>query len=301
MWILYFDNLPNYRFGPTKQQFWMAMHLPLHLAILGVVEGSQQLALARYIYYSAEKLIVKAWYGCVGMHLDGSALAQNLTDAVKYFKISDSAQGNLSLGPVFDEIYFLGNQSGVCSPGNTSNLQNGLGGMPLSSREFLTRAIGAMFQAFNLDIPIEGDVYGLRVATRSWRVVYIYYWSAILLLLACLTASALLAQRNFHYGVMNRLPSLIARAIMVIFSIVILVLGVKNPYFRDEYLGSAWILPTVVLQLWIVCLGDRASKLLKRRREKKMKRYEEVTPAESSDEERAFMSTERNAYGYPGH
>jgi hypothetical protein len=75
----------------------MALHLPSHLAILGVVEGSQHLAQARCIYYNTQILFTRARYGCVGQHLDGHALASNLTKTIDYLKINESARGTLAL------------------------------------------------------------------------------------------------------------------------------------------------------------------------------------------------------------
>jgi hypothetical protein len=87
--MVYLDNLPHYHFGAVKQQFWMIIHLPLHLSAL--VEGSQHITLACYIYYSAEKVSSFVYDGYVRSHLDGPILAKNLTDAVGYFKIGNSA------------------------------------------------------------------------------------------------------------------------------------------------------------------------------------------------------------------
>jgi hypothetical protein len=281
MWMLYFDNLPKYRFSTIKQQVWMILHLPLHLAILGVVEGCQHIALARYIFYSGDKLTKSTWYACVQEHLDGEKLASNLTKEIEYFKLEDSAQGDLSLPWIFDQIYLLGNQTGVCAPSNTTDVNNGMAGIPLSFREFFDRAIGGMFQAYDLDIPIEGDVYGIEIAAESWKVVYTYFWSALLLLLFCLTVSALLADKGLHFP-RFRFASMAVRAAMVTSCVVILVKGLNHPSFFNSYVGSVWILPTVVLQLWIVCLGDRVSRWRLAMRDDK---YARVVPIDSSEEE----------------
>lgn len=248
----------------------MALHFPLHLAILGIGEGSQHITLARYIYSCAEKLALNTWYACVGDHLDGAQLSSNLTRSIDYFKINESAQGDEALRLVYDQIYFLGNQSGVCSPANTSNLNNGQLGVPLSFREFFKRGVSAMFQAFDLDIPQEGQVYGFQIAAHSWIVVYTYFWSAIILLFICLTASSLLADRgrSFHW---NRFQwaAIGTRSFMIGFSIIALVLGLTSYSWMYNYLRSSWVLPTVVMQLCIVCLGDRVSRVRRKKQESK--------------------------------
>jgi len=259
----------------------MILHLPLHLSILGVVEGCQHIALARYTYFNGKKLSISVWHACVQDHLDGEKLASNLTRQIEYFKLDDSAQGDISLPYIFDQIYFLGNQTGVCDPSNTTDINNGMEGIPMIFTEFFERAFGGMFQAFDMDIPIEGEVYGIEIAAESWKVVYTYFWSALLLLYFCLTVAALLADKGMQIS-RFRFASMLARAAMVTYCVVILSKGLNHPSFFNAYLGSVWILPTVVIQLWIVCLGDRISRWRIRKRDEKHAR---VSPIYAAEEE----------------
>jgi small-conductance mechanosensitive channel len=295
-----------------KQQIWMALHLPFHLAILGVIEGSQQLAQARYIYYNTQILFTKAWYGCVGQHLDGQVLASNLTKNIDYFKINESARGTLALHYVWKEIAILGNTTDVCSSANTTNVSQELFGLPLTFAQFFNRAMGAMFQAFDMDIPPEDDANSsLHVALRSWIVVYTYFWSAIILLLVCYTITALLAEvdERGHWRSISRYAnlSIVLRAAMIVLAAVMLALGViSRPYyyFVQYYIASSWILPTVVLAFWVICVGDRLEKLWVRRMIGKTK-YESVAAVDGEGGETQEMGGVRrrgtNAYGYPSH
>ncbi|CAO2653794.1 Nn.00g032050.m01.CDS01 [Neocucurbitaria sp. VM-36] len=307
MWVLYFDKVPHYRFGTVQQQLWMALHLPFHLAILGVVEGSQQLVQARYIYFSKEKLLHEAWYRCVGNHLDGQALTTNLTKNIEYFKINQSAQGTLALDYVYREIYLLGNTTNVCSPSNTTDYTNDFGGVPHTFANFISRAIGAMVQAFEIDIPPEGEVRSSRIALRSWTVIYTYFWSAIILLLASYTITSLLSDADVEYGPRLRRYisfSILSRALMISLAVVMLVVGLTNFMFLQGYIASAWILPTVVLSLFIICWSDRGSKLW-RQRQGQMRRYEGVAsmPIELQQEVGGGPVQRRrtNGYGYPSY
>jgi low temperature requirement protein LtrA len=45
IWVLYFDQIENDRFGTIRQQIWAILHFPLHVAILLTVEGSTALIL----------------------------------------------------------------------------------------------------------------------------------------------------------------------------------------------------------------------------------------------------------------
>lgn len=318
MWILYYDKVPNYRFGTIKQQLWMALHLPFHLGILGVVEGSQQLAQARYIYYNTGILFQKLLDGCVEGQLNGEALAKNLTKTVDYFKFNESARGTLALDYVWPQVYFLGNETNVCSAANTTNLDNGTYGLPYTFSEFLIRTISAMYQSFEIDIEKEGDAIeesGFFVAVDSWAVVYTYFWAAIILLEVCYLVTALLAETSDgsgHWRSWGRYttPIILSRGSMIALAVVLLVLGraiVTNGQFvfMQSYIRSAWILPTVVLKLWFICVNDRMNKMWGQRRKKKQA-YKRVSATMPSDRpiERPDAELKRkgtNGYGYPSH
>lgn len=47
LWQTYFDNHPHGGYGTIKQQWWAGAHFCLHLGYVGVVEGSNQLAICK--------------------------------------------------------------------------------------------------------------------------------------------------------------------------------------------------------------------------------------------------------------
>lgn len=53
IWVLYFDQIENERFGTIRQQIWAILHFPLHVAILLTVEGAASMIiwniLSRYM------------------------------------------------------------------------------------------------------------------------------------------------------------------------------------------------------------------------------------------------------------
>ena len=69
--MLYFDNHPHGHYGTIRQQLWSALHFPFHLAVVGVVEGSQQIALARYVFKSMAKFMKEIEIHCTIQQLDG--------------------------------------------------------------------------------------------------------------------------------------------------------------------------------------------------------------------------------------
>lgn len=301
MWTLYFDNLPKHRFGTIKQQFWMALHFPLHLAILGVAEGAQHMALARYLYRCAEDFAEMTYRACVEGHLDGRQLSSNLTWNIEHFKLNESARGGEALHLVMEQVHILGNMTGVCSPSNTSNFHNGQYGVPLSFREYLKRGVSGMFQAFDLDIPQEGQTtYGFDIAAHSWIVVYTYFWSALILLIVCLTAASILANTNRRGPVaLNSLRwlSVGTRTVMIVFSLIMMIVGLVSYEWMYKYLSSPWVLPTVVIQLFIICLCDRVCKIRKQKEQNTM--FWKLPEKNGEPSEQIEAAEERqNAYGY---
>lgn len=294
IWILYYDNLPKYRFGAIKQQLWMLLHLPLHVGILGIAEGSQQLALARYYIRLAEKFVVPVWYGCYKNHLDGDALGKNLTAAVEYLKLNESrAEGQIALMDINAQIKTIVNTTGICAASNMEPLDNGLSGLPMSLSDFIISVYGGIFSSLGLDIDPKSNIDAAVNASHAFRIVYTYYWSAILLLLLCLTISALLADRGFRLA-RFRVTSLIGRSIASAFAVFALVYGLRHDGFYSDYLASSWVLPTAVLMLWVVCIGDRTSKFLRRRKEGRDARYEAAP--RGSDEEDMLGGESRGGY-----
>jgi hypothetical protein len=288
----------------------MALHLPFHLGILGVVEGAQQLVQARYIYYSIEILGSKTYEACVEQHLDGKALASSLTKAISYFKINESARGTLALEYVYEQINILGNDTGVCAPANSTGLQNDLRGIPTDFSIFLNRGIGAMVQALEIDIPPEGEFHGFEIALQSWVVVYTYFWSAIIMLLLCFTITRMLADgghgrwRRFWHQ--DFFPSW-SRSVMVAIAVTMLFVGREHRGFIQKYIASGWVLPTVVLKLWSICMTDRICKMWTLRKAGKQ-RYEGVANVDGERAEGDGLGAHEmgqvrrrgtNGYGYP--
>jgi hypothetical protein len=134
----------------------------------------------------------------------------------------------------------------------------------LPLRNSSNRAIGAMFQLFDIDVPPDGEVRGFNIALQSLKVVYTYIWSDILLLLVCYTITALLAEvgNRGNWRSLRRYASIsvLWRTTMIVFAVVLLVAGVTSKphyFFIRYYTASAWILPTAVFASWVICMNDR--------------------------------------------
>ncbi len=92
IWILYFDQIENERFGTIRQQIWAILHFPLHAAILFTGEGSTQFILWNLINQFWDWEINNIWppfyYPLENANSTQyvQALSQNITDFNNLFK-----------------------------------------------------------------------------------------------------------------------------------------------------------------------------------------------------------------------
>lgn len=80
IWVLYFDQIENDRFGTIRQQIWAILHFPLHVAILLTVEGSTTLILWNII----KNLLNWLYYNlpCPGTNTDDPTFGFDTTEGL---------------------------------------------------------------------------------------------------------------------------------------------------------------------------------------------------------------------------
>lgn len=204
LWALYFDNFPHGHYGTIRQQVWSLLHFPLQLAIVGVVEGSQQMALANYMLRSTDKILTSLDTYCITQNLDGAALRDQLLFLADYWQF-ESKSDTLINGIFIDrQIYNIGNSTGICSPANVTSYIANVAGNPLGvdvPQTFMD-LIGLLFEAIYIQIGAKPPVDKLKtlgpigVAWHSYRTVYIYYWCSICLFIGCSIAFLFLIRRH---------------------------------------------------------------------------------------------------------
>jgi hypothetical protein len=171
LWALYFDNFPHGHYGTIRQQLWSLLHFPFQLAIVGVVEGSQQVALARYVlknYIYIEDSIVKY---CYKENLDGEKLRDKLTTLVQYWQFEKKIETWGFTDLVLDYVYTVGNTTDICSPANaTSYVENE--SWPIEFYEMTITMFDGVYQGIGIKLPIDKleKVYATDIAVHSWKV-----------------------------------------------------------------------------------------------------------------------------------
>ncbi|KAF1929269.1 uncharacterized protein M421DRAFT_419791 [Didymella exigua CBS 183.55] len=262
LWALYFDNFPHGHYGTIRQQIWSLLHFPFQLAIVGVVEGSQQVALARYVL----KNVAKGSNGlvdiCLKQNLDGS----NLQDALT--KFTDKYQFNMRLdtyGYYYDivsHIESIGNSTGICSSQNATSYGDTINNLWPEDFWSINNAIGnGVYSGLGVKIPLkklEASEDPIEVAEKTWWLTYMYFWSCFCALIVSLIVFLFLIRR--HKVDAFDFVSVIIRC---------LVLGAGGAALailanRDSLvalLNSPAILPMAVVLLFIVVCADKLASL----------------------------------------
>ncbi|KAJ4368890.1 hypothetical protein N0V83_005972 [Neocucurbitaria cava] len=255
---LYFDNFPHGHYGTIRQQFWSLLHFPLQLAIVGVVEGSQQLALARYVAKNAEKVSNSIIEYCQTENLDGQKLQDKLMSLLDYFELDSKLETAGYYDFVLDAIWNVGNTTGICSAENAASYNNENATWPDEIVAVDMGLSNGLYAGLGMKLPIDKleEYTPLEVAVEGWRLVYLYYWSSFCLLIACLIIFLFLIRR--HKADLFDFTSVITR--FIVFGIggaMMALMG--NDVKLYNAISSPALLPICVFLLFLILVIDKLS------------------------------------------
>ncbi|GAB1316400.1 hypothetical protein MFIFM68171_06610 [Madurella fahalii] len=249
VWMLYFDNHPHGHFGTIKQQIWSALHFPLHLAIVGLVEGSQQIALALYVSNGARKLGSSFAQYCFADHLDGGELTAKLADIINSLELDKKLASLVYLDEIQHDLELVGNTTGICGPTVTGT---GVLDFPENLFTLYLRVETATYSSLGLSLPLDEDA--LLVMFESWKLVYRYFWAAFLLFVACSLIAMVLIRINKADSFY--LMSYINRGVVILVAAVFLAISASKDLMY-AIIETPTILPLTVGLLYILILFDR--------------------------------------------
>ncbi|OMP88644.1 hypothetical protein BK809_0005363 [Diplodia seriata] len=263
LFLLYFDPAPTHHIGSIRQLAWAALHFPLHLSLIGIVEGSQQIALARYVFAALHRFQHAASSACLTQHLSGASLAAALAAAVAPFKLDEKLESRDQVPVIMAGIAAAGNATGVCS---AENVAAGGGGMPDVLRAVTTDVLGGLFESIGVTPPKGVGAY--ESARSAYFTLYVYYWASLLIAMLCLgailwvvaTSAASASKGKGRMDVFEKL-ALGSRAVVVVVAAG-LGAGAANRLFIYNFLGSLAVLPVVAGLLGAVVLIDRLGRWL---------------------------------------
>jgi hypothetical protein len=228
------------------------------LAIVGVVEGAQQIAMARYVLKTSDEGTTKLHNACY-QHLDGAKLRDKLTELVKYYQFDSKIDTYGYYHYIMDSVYYIGNSTGICSPQNTTMYSSG-NAWPEDFDWIKIDISNGVYSGLGVKMPIKKleEFDPIKIAEKSWMLTYLYFWSCFCALILSLIVFLFLIRRHkidaFDY------VSVIIRCLVLGASAASLaVFANKERLFN--FLNSPAILPMAVTLLFIVACCDKLTSL----------------------------------------
>ena len=248
LWMLYFDHQPHGHYGTIRQQLWSILHFPLHLAIVGIVEGSQQVALARYITKSIAKFWQDVDKACLQHHLGGNSLQKALNSSLDGLYLDTKAESARFLPMIYDNIDSAGKQPGICKSAqdDTDLLNTTIGKLKINT-------LGAAYASLGQKLDLKSNP--VELAIRSWQTAYEYYWASAILLLV-LSIVMLQLTRKHKFDLFDWI-STATRILAIIVCIAFLALSKSKTKKWADLIDSPSILPIFTSILFLILVFDR--------------------------------------------
>ncbi|KAJ4387474.1 hypothetical protein N0V93_008066 [Gnomoniopsis smithogilvyi] len=269
LWALYFDNQPHGHYGTIKQQIWSVLHFPFHLAIVGVAEGSQQIAQTRLIIYNISKLMSALQEYCVEEHLDGLELGTKLNDTIASYQLDTKLETKALLdGGIIPEIRLITSplHHGVCSQANTTmGPEMESGGVPMIFNKLTVDIWTAMFSSLGLKLDPKAlsTSNPQSIAWGSFETVYVYWWGSLAVLLICYMAFLYMIRR--HRADLSDYVGQATRGVMVVVCMGALAVTANQPLLH-AMLGKPYLLPAAACILALINFSDKLIRPLANRR-----------------------------------
>ncbi|KAI4657729.1 uncharacterized protein J4E78_006117 [Alternaria triticimaculans] len=262
IWALYFDNFPHGHYGTIRQQIWSLLHFPFQLAIVGVVEGSQQVALARYVAKNTRKVTTSILQYCQTDHLDGQKLQDKLQYLLEYFELDSKYETKSFYNQAQTAIWSVGNATNICSQQNTTEYNMGEedDDWPGALKNVSHLLNNGLYTGLGMKIPVDKlkDYSPLEVGLKGFELVYLYFWSSFCLLLVCLIIFLLLIRR--HKADLFDFTSIISRSLTLGVGGAMLALMADTERLHSV-IESPALLPICVVLLFLILVSDKLSSI----------------------------------------
>ncbi|KAH7392648.1 bacterial low temperature requirement A protein-domain-containing protein [Pyrenochaeta sp. MPI-SDFR-AT-0127] len=305
LWALYFDNFPHGHYGTIRQQIWSLLHFPFQLSIVGVVEGAQQLALARYVNKNAEKVTKSLIQYCRTENLDGTKLQDKLTELLEYFELDQKLDTMTWFEAAEEAVDKIGKTAGICSAENVKKY-TGVDTWPQEFVTFSSSISNGVYTGLGMKLPLDKlEKYSpFEVARKAWTLVYMYFWACFCMLIICSIVFLFLIRR--HKVDLFDFTSVIIRFLVLGVGGAMMALLANHQRLVDA-LRSPALLPICVVLLFLILVTDKASALwcnwrLKKSGQQYALEYEEHGHHEHhADGHGAVHETHTSLHGHASH
>lgn len=248
VYILYFDQVDHKRFGTIRQQFWALCHFPFHVSLVLLMEGT-----SRFVTWRNALEVVKtitAEYEIIYAKYNTTAEIGNAFDTYST-KLLSSVKADLI---VYNVTSFISDIKKEKDPQSDKALSAVTG--------LLGTLINATFKFFKIqaskrtaktdDKKVKDPIAELDKVVKVFDLVFIYFFVAAGVTLIIMAVLIALAKKGKCAG---DYAAIILRLLVGVALTMITVVK-SNPNLQDQFLFSAWILPSVLLGLFIVVLLD---------------------------------------------
>ena len=236
------------------------LHFPFQLAIVGVVEGAQQIAMARYVLKNVEKG-TKGLQAICQQNLDGAKLQEALTKFIDKYQFTSKIDTYGYYDLIMEHIYSVGNSTGICSAQNATSYGKSMETWP-EDFSWIDNAIGnGVYSGLGVKMPIkklEAFIEPIEIAQKSWWLTYLYFWSCFCVLTVSLIVFLFLIRR--HKVDAFDFVSVIIRCLVLGAGVAALAV-LANTTRLVNLLNSPAVLPVAVVLLFVVLCCDKLASL----------------------------------------
>ncbi|KAK6351219.1 hypothetical protein TWF718_004389 [Orbilia javanica] len=246
IYMLYFDDEPNYVYSTVPQQLWAILHFPFHLAVILFVEGQQQLMIWQGIITALNILgsnLDTAYND--GGQTNGGVIANSVLDVINDFFPEETAK------IVASEPAFVFNLAPMRDSGDATFIRDQID-------KLWDLCAYAIFSGYHIEAPANNDQLfnsdrKFEGFSRIYNLVVVYFFVAaggFLLILALFTYLMKWPKDRYEW---------LHISYRAVFGLVIgLVATVATSKRRmDGFVTSPWVVPMMMLLLLALLLLDK--------------------------------------------
>jgi hypothetical protein len=258
---LYFDNVEMEHFGILRQQIWTFLHFPFHMALVLLMEGTNQLVSWRHITEYMFKVFGPIFAVLEGIQSSGSFPPQSVI--VDAFNVSGTAVlNNLFFSFTDQQVDKILHGFGIISSQNGTNITDGTittYGTPGYEQVVLNvfiELLQIVFSGYEFEPPeLEDDASPQEIYNKYFGVfnlIFVYFFvcaGIVLISFGVLTWVTLKEKEKSHR---SRYIGIIAN---VVLGVAVALLSIMETTSAAGNLGvSAWTLPLLVIVLFVALL-----------------------------------------------
>ncbi len=247
--MLYFDQVDNKRFGTVRQQFWALCHFPFHLSLVLLMEGTSRFITWRNAIEVVNTVVAK----CAQIYAsstDTRVLARRFDD------YSSSLLTNVTADPVkynvTGYIQDLANSKNASSDAASLAVVELVGTLINATLKFFKIQATKKFVKGIKQKKIKDPFAELEGVIKVYDLVFVYFFVAAGLTLVMMAILIALAKKGKCAGDY----AAIGLRLIIGIGLSAIALVKVNPTLQENFLYSPWMLPSVLIGLFVVVLLD---------------------------------------------